>query len=208
MSLFTIKIFKSWLGRDPSRRWSNTYELESTALSPAGVLEAAEAIADAEKLIHYDAVHFLSAIASTWEPDGTPYNPLSFTTLTLSGTGARGNSLTEQTLDKNVCYQVNFVPELGRSGRRFYRGALSEVDVEPGGDLRFTIKAASIMADGGSQFELFRAAIDPYIATGGVGDTIVMVGEGGSGVLSREVVSVGVGGVVVNKSNHRYFDRA
>lgn len=208
MALYTIRIFKSWGGRYPDRRWVNNYEVDSSVTGVAGLSAAAGAIAAAEKIIHLDLVNFLSATVSTWEPDGVPYNPDSFTTLELSGTGSRATA-SQQSIDSNVALKVNFQPTTGRSGRRFYRGCLIETDVVGLGDLSFTFEAASPVADSGSAMASFKTAMAPYLAGGADPTKIVLAYSGaGSGSVVRGVASLKAAGISINRRNHRYFDRA
>lgn len=204
--MFIIRIFKSWGARDAERRWVNNYEVEAGATPLTGLDAVAEAIADAERQIHYDAVQFLSATISTWSPDSVPYNPLTFRTIELAGTGLPFVAAADA-MDSNVCLLVKFSATTGRNGRRFYRGALLESDVEIGGDGKFRLEDASPQRTRFTQAGGFAALLAPYLAGGADPVTIVLAGANAAGV-QREVVSVDIGGVVVSKRNHRYFDRA
>lgn len=204
--LYTVKIFKSWGARDAERRWSNTYELESDATSPDGLGDTVDALVAAEKIIHANIINFLSATVSTWEPDGTPYNPLSFTTIELEGTGLVNPVPPEDMLDSNVCLVLKYLPTLGRSGRRFYRGCLHEASVQSRGDGRFTIVEATGPGSMRAAVVAFKASIAPFLSGGAAGDEIVLAGSSGS-TVERGVVDIQLGGVTVNKRNHRYFDR-
>jgi hypothetical protein len=206
MPLYTIKIFKSWGVRDPERRWSNTYEIESAATSPDGLGATVTALVAAEKVLHHIAVHFLSATVSTWQAEPGGYNPLTFTTLDQTGTGARTGTQLE-VLDSNVCYTVRFMAALGRNGRRFYRGCMLESDVESGGDLRFSIVSTSALVSTGTLFTNFKAAMAPLLAGGASAEKLALVGGNMVGV-SRSIVNLLPGNVSLNKRNHRYFDKA
>jgi hypothetical protein len=210
---YIIRVFKSWQVRDVERRWVNTYEVEHTGASPADLIETANDIADAERLIHRDAVQFLSATISTWEPDSKPYNPLAFTTVELTGTGAVLVS-TGQPVDSNVCFVVKREATLGRSGRLFYRGCLLESDIETGGDLRVKLTPGTGLAQGGANFGAFVTAMQPMMATTGAPARLILIqnpstpGEVAEAGPYRYVTSLKSAGVTINRRNHRYFDRA
>jgi hypothetical protein len=206
MAMFVIRIFKSWGARDESRRWVNNYEIEAGAATLTSLDTVANALASAEKLIHMGNVNFLSATISTWEPDSQPYNPLSFRTIELSGIGTK-NVAGVTTLSSNVCFVVKYQATTGRNGRRFYRGCLTEADVESGGDGSFTLTAAGPLLDAGADFTAFKTAMAPYLSGGANATKIVLAGASGIGV-QREVSALKSGGVSINRRNHRYFDRA
>lgn len=202
--MYTVRIFKSWGARDASRRWVNNYEIEAGTAALTSLGAVANDIAAAEKLIHQTTVQFLSYSVSTWEPDSHPYNPLSFVTGELSGTGALAAA--SQLLDSNVCFLVKYQAATGRSGRRFYRGCLAEQDVEPAGDGSFTVSPGSNFQDAGGAMTSFKNALAPYLAGGTNATKIILAGNSASSI-QRIVTAVKSGGVVVNRRNHRYFDR-
>lgn len=186
----------------------NNYEVESAATGVASLAATASAIAAAEKIIHLDLVNFLSATVSTWEPDGTPYNPDSFTTVELAGVGSRATA-SQQSVDSNVALKVNYQPTTGRSGRRFYRGCLIETDIVGLGDLSYTFESGSPVADGGTAMVSFKSAMAPYLAGGTDANKVVLAYTGaGSGSVVRGVASIKSAGIAINRRNHRYFDRA
>jgi hypothetical protein len=209
MPLYTVKIFKSWGARDAERRWSNTYEIQSAATSPAGLGSTVTALVNAEKAFHLEQTNFLSATVSTWEPDSQPYNPDAFTTIELGGVGAAAQGGAENALDSNVCYVLRFMPNTGRAGRRFYRGALLESDIQSGGDLKATLVPGSRLASGGTNLALIITAFAPMTSAGAGADKLVLIHSGGpSPSVVRPVIGVTLGGVSINRRNHRYFDRA
>lgn len=215
MPNFIARVYKSWGVQDYERRWVNTYELASdSALAPAMATSILNALAAAESNLYFNNVRFLTATLSTWTPDSDPYNPNSFFTLELSGGGARAGGV--DILDSNVCLVIKKQADLGRSGRLFYRGALAEGDVEVGGDGRFRIAATSPVAAGGAVMTSYMSAMAPFLS-GNVGGadnlTLRLIGQSttSQGVVvthDRAVTALKVGGVTINRRNHRYFDRA
>jgi hypothetical protein len=206
---YTIRTFKAWRSRDIERAWSNTYEI-MTALGSVTSLETIAAdIVAAERVLHMKDVQFLQYAISTWVPDSKPYDPDTFVTVGLTGTGARGaTGINPTALDYNVCLIVKREAATGRVGRLYYRGCLIESDVEMGGDGRFIMtpdpgpESVTSMITGAYNTEL-----SPYI-TGEPGNNLALVGKSGTVVHRRPVVRLTFGGIGVNKKNHRYFDRA
>lgn len=208
MADFTIRTFKAWRGRDIERAWSNTYEIISGEDNPTELIAVGDAIVAAEREIHLTDVNFLQYTISTRAPDSQPYNPESFVTYTLSGAGLRGNDsgVNDLALDYNICYMVHRNALTGRSGRLFFRGVLLETDVEIQGDGRFAL-AGTTRSQLLTAFVAYNTAMNPYI-TGGAGNQLALISKSGSTTYRRQVTSLVEGGVVINKKNHRYFDRA
>lgn len=208
-----IRVFKSWGARDPERRWVNSYEAHSIdGLWPDAFEPMKDAIVTAEKAIHHANVQFLEATISTWEVDSHPYDPTSFFTYELSGSGAvdAPHAHDIEVLDSNVCYLVKRQTHGGRSGKLFYRGCLLETDVRMGGDARFTLEAGSNYQEGGAFFTTYKAALAPYIGDDAVtsGTYMALISLIANITTVRAVELMKVGGVTVNRRNHRYFDRA
>jgi hypothetical protein len=202
-----LRVFKSWGTRDESRRWVNNYELVTdNAVGLADMDTVANAIATAEKGIHFNLVHFLSATVSTWAADSQPYTGLNFRTIELTGTGAV-DPVTPDVLDSNVCCMLKYQADTGRSGRRFYRGVLGEGDVQVGGDGRFVLGASAPMNNGQSRLTAFQTAMAPYIGGGAGNAKVTLIHPTGVGT-QRLVTAIKFGAVVINRRNHRYFDRA
>lgn len=206
MPMYTVRVFKAWGSRDSAMRWVNNYEVQSAATTPDGLAATAAAIADAERQLHHQNVQYLQATVSTWTPDSKPYNPLAFTTIPLSSVGAVVNASPQNVLDLNVAFFVKYRTATGRGGKRFYRGCLFEADVETSGNLRWILSTASLFNAGQSIFSAFRTAMLPFLAGGANTDKIVLAGASSTSV-QRVVTDVVPGGVVVNRHDHRYFDR-
>lgn len=206
---WTIRIFKAWNTTDLSRSWVNNYEINtSSALNPPDLVPVLNTLVAAEKVIHWNFINFLQATISTWEPDSKPYNPLSFLTVPLSGGGSAGAPTAATVLDSNVCLMVRFQADTGRSGRRFYRGQLDEPNVDTQGDGKFVLASTSGFLDSGANMNSFRTALAPLLPGGaGIGKLMLMYAKPGITSVQRAVTAIHTGGIVVNKRNHRYFDR-
>jgi hypothetical protein len=199
---FTIRIVKA-LATNPDNRWANSYEAVASDASTTGDLVAlTNAIVAFEKSIHQNGVQFLSALISTWEPDSVPYDPESFYTLPLTGTGGVGVVSDIEPL--NTCLSVARVASSGRTGHLFYRGVLQEGDVEsPSG------KAALVDRDG------FQDTIDGAITSTSLDDwfgptdtsTLHLVMISASGGQVRRVLNFRVQGVSTVPTDHAWFNR-
>lgn len=203
-----IRSFKSYGSRDMTRSWVNNYELVSPApIGPLDMIPAANAIVAAEKALHNASVNFLQVTISTWKADSKPYDPTSFVTVAQSGTGSV--SITgQEMLDLNVCLMVQFTASTGRQGRRFYRGVLFESDVNANTSGTFTLVAGDTFADTGTFFGQFRSALAPVLPGGAGPAQLYLLGKGITfPTTARPVTAVHPGGVVVQKRNHKYYDR-
>lgn len=192
-----------YLAANPDRRWDNNYELRAKAGgSVTDLTQIGLKIVALEQALHADKVRFDRMRMSTWEEDSDPYDPGSFVSLPLSGSGLRDTS-GGQVLALNVCYHVARVPISGRFGAIFYRGALTEGEVEaPAGKFILTSLAA--------EFTLLNAALDDS----GMGDVlngddpiweIVMVNATGSN--TRVVLGLVPRGVAVVPFSHAWYNR-
>lgn len=215
MPLAVVRVFKSWATRDAERRWANTYEVDmANPLSPETCSALIGVIVNAEQALHLPQVNFLSATVSTWQEDSTPYNPAAFFTQELSQIGTRVPQ--GDPLDSNICFVVRKQTGMGRSGRLFYRGVLTEGDCKVGGDGRFALTENPALTQAGTDFTTYRTRIaqilagvdnNPAVGTMVVVSTAIVTGSGEVS-NARAVMGVVVGGVTVNKRRHRYFDRA
>lgn len=211
MPNYRIDVHKNWNSRNMQGAWSNSYEIESNEGTPRDLLDAAEAIVAAERLIHLAPVQFLQVRVSTWEEDsGNGYDPTSFVTTPLAGTGAKSGAGLDA-MDLNVCYVVKRVPALGRSGRLFYRGVLTEGDVTATNSGSFVLVPQGDLNDGGQVFTAFRTAFAEFLIDSEEDpaqvNVLSMISELNGEIVRRGVLDLVVGGVSINKRNHRYFDR-
>lgn len=134
--VYSVRIFKSYQGFN----WVNTYELRcaDSAATYGDLQTAALALATRERSFHFNWVQFDKLTISTYVPDGQPYDPNTFTTVTLEVSGLRGYS--GEGLPLDICVYVKRNVLSGRNGKHFYRGCLEEADVTFGGR-RFEIGA-------------------------------------------------------------------
>ena len=132
--VFSIRTFKNYQGY----RWANTYELLCLdgSATYSDLTNAAVAICNRERVPLSNVIRIYKATISTYQPDSKPYNPSTFTTINLNMPGQAGFS--NELLPLNVCVFARRNVLLGRSGKSFYRGYLTEGDVSWGGD-RFEI---------------------------------------------------------------------
>lgn len=205
-----IRIFKSWGVADMTRSWVNNYELVSGAAAyPADMVPVLNTLVAAEKLIHYTPIQFLQATIATWEPEGRGnYDPNTFVTVALSGAGSVAIAAGDELADSNVCLMVRLTADAGRTGRRFYRGSLSEANVTTNSAGISGLASGSTMGDTGSSMAAYRSALAPLLPGGAGVAKLTLIGRNKAGVLyMRPVTGVHTGGVVVNRRNHRYFDR-
>ena len=210
MANLTVKIFKAWNAADERNAWVNNYEILSDDMAPADnqARLLVEELVQAEQELHLTNVYFVKAIVSTWVPEGrAEYDPSTFVSLPLDARGLC--STTGDALDSNVCFYVRKEVSSGKYGKLFYRGVLVEADVQPGGDLAFTIAPTSTLRQGGTTWTAYYNQISPFL-TGGAGNaSLGMIGKVKSGAtFQRPVQDLVPSGVVINRRNHRYFDRA
>lgn len=235
MGAYTIRVFKAWLAPQ-NKPWVNTYEVfhrddpaPGGTVIPAEVKTAAQAIVDAERAMHFDQVYFTRVTASTWLPDTPAYDPSRLWTqpLDVRGTIALGaGTPVETTLDLDVVLVVNRVCGSGRPGRAFYRGGLSEGNVEQqGGQFRIAPADQAAMT---ARVNAFNTALAAYRTTGANALAIGLIG----GKLTKTVVpdprmpgltkikrtygppfhtrtidNFTLGGVTELSREHGYFDR-
>jgi hypothetical protein len=207
---WTIRVFKSWVAADLTRAWVNNYELVSdVSRGPEEMVSVVNTIVAAEKGIHLTQVQFLQATVSTWENEPGTYDPLSFLTVPLSGAGGVTATAPSNPLDSNVCLFLRYQATTGRSGRRFYRGCLQEQDVDVGGDGRFIVAAAATwLGPTGGVITGFRTSMAPLLPGGnGIAKLALMYAKPGISSVQRAVTAINIGGIVISKRNHRYFDR-
>lgn len=215
MADIKIRIFKSWNVVDEENYWVNEYEFASDDLSP--VDEAARAIVNtlvaAERRIHLPGVNFFKAVVSTWTPDGQPYNPFSFVSFPLDVVGQR--SATGDALDANVCFFVKKQVVSGRYGKLYYRGCLTEADVQPRGDLSFALTPGSTINQGGTAWEAYEADMNELITGLTGGADFAIIGQVKSNnpnvpgtIYRRAVTGLVPAGVSIVDTNHKWYNRS
>lgn len=212
MADVTVKIYKSWGTDDNERAWANTYEFTGYEgdLSTANVQfgEIISAIVDAERAIHLTNTYFLRAVMSTWGVDADEDDPSNFVSLPLAVRGLRNQ--VGDAIDRNNVFFVRRATGFGRYGKIYYRGCLTENDVESGADLKWRLSAASTLNTGGAAWTAYMNEMNSLIADGFGGELAQMslISARGLTIRRRAVTSLTPAGVRVNKANHKYFDKA
>ncbi len=163
--VFTVRSYKQYL----ATQWANTYEIRCTDddAERSDLVNAALAIVNAERAIHLNFVNFFRAVISTYQPDSRPYNPSSFTTIDFSLQGQVSSS-GSNSLPLTTCVFARFTAEGGRSGKRFYRGCLTEGDVDFGmkGHFIFQSRRDVIQAAIGALSGIFSPYFEMVLARG------------------------------------------
>lgn len=193
--VFTVRTYKSLYGYD----WANTYELQVTDASVGrqGLEQAALAIVNAERVFHFTTVNFTRAVVSSYVPDSRPYNPSAFMTINLSlyGQRSRGNS---EVLTLHECVFVRFNAATGRAGKRFYRGCLTEGDVD-------AVQVAYFINE--TVRNNIQVAMGQVVPNPAAGVRMVLARGAPQPNNIRSVEFVTVAELSVNrKVDHRYFD--
>lgn len=208
--VFSVRIYKYIAGR-PDLKWANSYELravdEDVAAGSAEVAaNVVRSLIDWEQRFHLSDVVFDRGVFSSYVPDGQPYNPASFLTVT-DGTSRGAISAGSGGLGLQVCLLVRKDVLFGRTGRNLYRRALREVDVNAvGGDFALEPEAAgnisTLLNSGSPESPSLLANLTAY------GLQLVLAKGAPSPDNVRSVLGFTVAGVSVKAYNNRYFDRA
>lgn len=200
--LFRVTIVK-YLATNPDRKWANNYEVRSKETFTAGQLnQLGLVLVDFEKEMHLLTVQFDRLRISTWEEDSVPYDPTTFSSLPLTGTGVVEIG-GDQASPLNQCLDVGRIPASGRFGHIYYRGALKEGNISaPAGKAVLTDPAAiaTALANAVGLSELFN-----YLAGGGGEFELVMIDKTGTQV--RPVISLQRRGVATLPLDHAWFNR-
>lgn len=201
--LFIVRVIKS-LTTNPDNRWANSYEFRATeAGSETTLLALASALVNFEKALHLVTVNFEALVVSTWEPDSVPYDPAAFLSSTLSAVGTRSNG--SPPIGLGQTFSVARDAASGRKGHLFYRGVLTESDVEaPAG--KSVLTSRSDMQD----------EIDAALGASDMGDYIGASPSGGlqlvlinaDGDQIRPVIQLRAQGVSSVPEDHAWFNRS
>jgi len=201
-SKFVIRVIKSH-HNNPSDRWVNNYEfIAQDAGTEGDLLALGVQLVNFEKAIHLNLVDFKQMSISTWEADSVPYNPLTFISTPLVGTGAVGEVTGMEPL--NECLSVARVCSSGRFGHIFYRGALDGAEV-----FAPTGKAALV------DTEEVQARITDALTASGLEESLATPGGGSfsmclipaAGTPIRLVVGLVAAGVSFLPLDHAWFNR-
>lgn len=209
MPAFDVRIYKSWNARNLNEAWVNNYVInfDGNVESP-GWITVIDNLAAAEKILHLQGVQYLHATVST-TMDEPVYNPKSLRVFGLQGTGNRAIPEGDVAVDLNVALKMKKEVAYGRAGTMFFRGALLSSDVE-------------INDRGESQIPAVGSLLASPVLIANVNQAYNAIPEGFDWVMkvpemddpaqqenitARLVLTVGIGGISVNKRNHRWFDK-
>jgi hypothetical protein len=198
MSIWQIKIRKSFSGRSNRQRWSNLYHVESaiTEISAPVLRQTIDAIVAAERSAHLDEVFFLDAFMRQ-RADNTFNAPANaFVRRILDGTGDR--EAVTPPLPLEIALAVSREAENGRAGTMLYRGCLMQSDVETGEDNSYRLTSPAPFTTGGIGADTVIEKLNGDLP----GGTFCMVNAAGLAVqTAREVILHRVAGVVIVKAN-------
>lgn len=203
--------FRTWKddAQDEAVKWTNVYEVEAQS---GGVLSDIQTLGRAlisfESVLHYANVAFTMFECGTWEPDSKPYDPLAFySEACAAGTlGQRALPVATLQVPLQACLSVRRNVQTGRQGKLYYRGALSETDIEKAGAGWALTDAATIQ---GIIDDAVEALLAPYFSGGSVPFRFHLIGKNKAGtVFSRPVLSFEAYDAVWVQMEHAWYNRA
>ena len=201
---------------DAGNTWTNTYEFTKLAgaFMLAEIYTIANDIVNFEKTMHYNSVAFKSVSIATWQPKDSqqPYNPEAFLHLPLTNTvGLVGSPSPSATVDKDITLFLARKVQFGRSGKLFFRGAISETEITTGttagrmtidpGSFNSLVTRLNTAINAGSLDSYFAGSENPVKMA-----MIHPVALPSMGAV-RPVVGLSLQGVKINRSNHLWFNR-
>lgn len=199
--LFVVRTVKS-LFTNPGDRWANTYEVKAVLPgSTDELLALAAKLVLFERLIHAPATQFVGMSVSTWEADSVPYNPDAFLSSALSAFGTR--SVAGNPTPLSMCLSVARVPPLGRLGHLFYRGSITENDVDAPAGRSILSNPGNIQTE--VDAAIVEAELTEHLGAGAAVLQIVMVSKNGGNI--RPVLGLVPVGVSQVPTDHAWFNR-
>ena len=201
---------------DAGNTWTNTYEFVKLAGSFVlpEIYTIANDIVNFEKTMHYNSVAFKSVSVATWQPKDSqqPYNPEAFLHLPLTNiVGLVPSPSASITLDKDVTLFLARQVQFGRTGKLFFRGAISESDILTGttagrmtldpGAFNGLVTRLTNAINAGSLTSYFAGGENPVKMALIHPAAIPPMG------LFRPVIGLSLQGVKINRSNHLWFNR-
>lgn len=200
--LFRVTVVKHH-ALNPSDSWANTYEIQSKSGGVSmDLIAAANRLMTFERHYSFSTTVFDRYIASTWEPDSAPYNPINFLTVSIGLLGLATPPAAP--LGLSTCLHLARNVSYGRVGHLFLRNVLGENDVQaPSGK--------SVLTDPGGQavtLALHETAADMLEMYGDPPDAefgLVMIDK--TADVVRPVVNLVVAGVTQVKTDHKWYNR-
>lgn len=200
--VFTLTIHKFHVA-NPSVKWANNYQLKVPNVSPsaAQLANCAVDVYQFEQFFHTPVVTFDRYVISTYQADGSVYDPETFTTVPLGlSTGMRDDAGQVEPLE--LCLRVRKNVQVGRDGYNLYRGCLYESDViAPAGK--------ATLADIVAWNDVINEAVDygnmlPHLLVNEDQVHLVMARDGDP-PPSRQVLNLLPAGITAKKLNNKYF---
>lgn len=211
--LIRITVYKRAVG-NPDFEWANVYEaqLANTAAGWPEVSAFARDFGLAEQALHTPSVEFVRTVVSTWETDSLPnYDPASFVVYEYGAGEELGTrAIAGDHLPRNVALSVRRQVNFGRSGRLFYRGCLTEADVQTGASLDWALTSGAKTAFDTLLTSAYVAMQTELVTLGGSGSSLALFSNlflDQTFPPRRPVLGLEARGVTTNKPDHKYFDR-
>lgn len=199
---FIFRIIKHYT-TNPSRQWSNSYEVLANSAGSLGDLTVlGSALELFEKTLHNTFTVFDRLVISTWVADSVPYDPDAFYVAELTGAGTRDT--TGELEPITTCLSVARQPTSGRLGHIFYRGILCQADTEAPAGITVLTNPTAL----GEELNdaLTDSELGGYLGLGAAGPLVLaMINK--TGTNTRIINALKVAGVIQLPVNHAWFNR-
>lgn len=190
--------------------WSNTWEAVATDTGDeSALIGLGTALADFHKALFNGNFSIDRVVISTWVPDGQPYNPSTFTVLTVGAPGTMTRSGGVVQLPINECLHVRRVVPSGRNGILLLRGYLDTSNTtDSAGIATLTSLSATQTA---IDTAVTGAGLDDYL-TGGASPNLKLATVASHDAFHlpedvRQIQALTVAGITSKKLNNRFFNR-
>ncbi len=202
--VYTVRVIK----RSGAIYWANGYEVQydaqTTSPDASGtIVDLANAVVELERELHLTTTTIDRVVISTIQPDGVPYNPLTFAVVNVNLPGQRTIPIGQSPMPLNNCLLVKRRATLGRSGNLLYRGVLRTGDG--------TIGPEGMVVNGDTLSD-FQSALGDFLGDlAAIGFRLVLARMDQSGAIENvrlvtELVPRAL--TTVKKLYNRYFDIA
>ncbi len=198
--IFVVRTYK----RAAGLVWGNNYEVRATQDVPfaqTALQDLVNRLVNLERRIHRPEVTIDRAVISTYQPDSTPYNPDTFTSLPveIAGQNVGGG----ESLPVEYCTFVRRVVTTGRTGKLLYRGSLAEDWVTVQG-LRAVLTDTYLNASQASFSDWFGTI---WLASGNPFELVMASGQPPQNVRTVQGLAVNRR-IAIKQFGNAYFDRA